>query len=92
MTPGEWAEVLGTVAAVSLTTIGAGVVVVLRAFGRIMYRMGQQDLQLEWQSRAIEGTAKKAGSDPPPRPKLATLPDPFEGLVEKARALKPPQE
>lgn len=46
-----------------------------------------QSQQLEWQSRATEIQLKKNGSDPPPRPKLATLPDPFEGIVEQAQAL-----
>lgn len=43
------------------------------------YRLARQDLQLEWQSRAIETLMRRGGSVPPPREKLMTLTDRHDG-------------
>lgn len=80
MTPIEWVKLAVEVGGPVFGAYAGS----LRFALRIGRHLGRQDAQLEWQSRALEGMARTAGTVPPPRGKLVTLDDPWPDIVRDA--------
>jgi hypothetical protein len=67
------------VAGLGLTIVGA----VLGATWWLATRLARQDVQIEWLARTVGKVADRTGSNPPPRPKFESLPDPFEDILRE---------